>query len=440
MPVLVPASSGTHAPALRLEPEQAAVGRRDPDRAGAVGGRSPRRRARRRPRRRCRRSSRPACARVPRVAGHAPGLRLGEAADRELGKVVLPRITAPAARRRGRPSARRRSAGLVEGGGAERGDLARDVDVVLDRDRHAAAAAPRRPRARRVGRVGLGERRSASTTRRRSAAGRGARSARGRARPARARRPRPARISSAWRAMPANASSVAVHAAASLSRERPSERRRRAQPIRATDRRRASRPAIASRRPSFSKRITRQPSRAATAASSSSGLTDDRVADRAQHRQVGGRVRVGAGRRRGRSRARSAKLAHRLDLALAVHERPVELAGEQPVVVDLVAGADAAVHAEHAREQLDQLVAGGADDEGRRAPRPGGRAPPRASAGRSAAAPRPAPRAPSARSRARSTPASSSLTSASSFSVASSVEPRSRKRTRPRPSAPSGAG
>ena len=36
-----------------------------------------------------------------------------------------------------------------------------------------------------------------------------------------------------------------------------------------------------------------------------------------------------------------------------------------PSPVDLVAGADAAVHPEHVRQRLDDAVAGGADDEGR---------------------------------------------------------------------------
>jgi len=56
---------------------------------------------------------------------------------------------------------------------------------------------------------------------------------------------------------------------------------------------------------------------------------------------------------------------HRDYLALAVDERLLDPAGEDPIAVHLVAGADAALHAEDARECLDEPVAGGADDEGR---------------------------------------------------------------------------
>ena len=74
-----------HPSALRLEPEEPAERRRNPDRAAAVGRRGRRPRARRRPRRRCRRSIRRSSRRCPtglRVAPHALGL--GERQDREL--------------------------------------------------------------------------------------------------------------------------------------------------------------------------------------------------------------------------------------------------------------------------------------------------------------------------------------------------------------------
>ena len=59
-------------PRLRLEPEQAAARRRDPDRAGAVRGQRGRHDARPRPRPPSRRSSRPACARGPTGCGSRP--------------------------------------------------------------------------------------------------------------------------------------------------------------------------------------------------------------------------------------------------------------------------------------------------------------------------------------------------------------------------------
>ncbi len=181
-----------HAPALGLQPEQPAPGRRDADRARRRRSRARRRRGPRRPPPRCRRWSRRA------RAGRSHGLRvtpnvarLGERPQRQLGHVGL----ADDHRARLAQAAHDlgvRARGLAVGVGAERGHLAGDVDVVLDRDRHAqqrALAAPA-PRARR--RPGRLRAARARRTRRgrRSAAGRGARSARGTARRARARRPR----------------------------------------------------------------------------------------------------------------------------------------------------------------------------------------------------------------------------------------------------------
>ncbi len=93
------------------------------------------------------------------------------------------------------------------------------------------------------------------------------------------------------------------------------------------------------------------------------GVDDDRVADRAQHRQVGERVRVGVGGGEV-DVVLGGEGLHRLDLARAVDEGTVEAAGEVAVGVDLVAGADPALHAEHLGQRLDHAVAGGADDEG----------------------------------------------------------------------------
>ena len=121
------------------------------------------------------------------VNGHSPSS----------GIVVLPTTIAPAARSRRTTSESAGAAGERAGPAAR--DLAADVHLVLDRDRHAgqrsgprgsasAAPAPRRPR------------------RTRSAPGRSARSARATARPAPATPHRRGRAR-AWRARPANARS-----------------------------------------------------------------------------------------------------------------------------------------------------------------------------------------------------------------------------------------
>ena len=60
----------------------------------------------------------------------------------------------------------------------------------------------------------------------------------------------------------------------------------------------------------------------------------------------------------------AAKTAHRRDLALAVDERLDDPPGEPGRAVHLVLSADATLHAEHAREHHNEVVAGGADDEG----------------------------------------------------------------------------
>ena len=118
--------------------------------------------ARRRPRRRCRPTTRPGCAcattgcgcaRTPRplVNGHWPSSQ----------QLVLPTMTAPAARNR-RTTSASSVAGRMRPAAPERGRHACDVDVVLDRDRDAqqgSGLAGRTP-AVGLGRVGqrvLGE-------------------------------------------------------------------------------------------------------------------------------------------------------------------------------------------------------------------------------------------------------------------------------------------
>jgi hypothetical protein len=63
----------------------------------------------------------------------------------------------------------------------------------------------------------------------------------------------------------------------------------------------------------------------------------------------------------------SGEAAHRLDLALAVDERSLDVAGQGAVGGDLVARADTPLEPEHVRQQLDERVRGGADDERRAA-------------------------------------------------------------------------
>ena len=73
------------------------------------------------------------------------------------GTLVLPTITAPAARRR-RTTSASAVAGSPKAFDAARGHLARDVGVVLDRDRHAEQRAAIAAAAAPVGLGGLGER------------------------------------------------------------------------------------------------------------------------------------------------------------------------------------------------------------------------------------------------------------------------------------------
>ena len=178
-------------PRCGLEAEQPAAGGRDADRAGAVGAD---------------RGARPGPAATavalpplepPRVRCRSHGLRVTPYVGDSVkpvaissGTCVLPMITAPAARSRRTTS---ESAGCDRrvAVAAVAGDLARDVDVVLDRDRHAQQRARVSPAAAPVGLVGLDQRLLAEARRgTRSAAGPGARSGPGRARSARARRAR----------------------------------------------------------------------------------------------------------------------------------------------------------------------------------------------------------------------------------------------------------
>ena len=144
--------AGRHPAALRLDPDQAGPRRRNPDGTGAV-------RAERCGDHACRdRRGGPAgrTARgmtgLPRVARRAERGPLGERPDRHLRDVRLAehdRARGAQALddlrvRRHRPAVRR---------GSPRGDLAGDVDVVLDRDRHAEQ---RRSFARGQAPVGVG--------------------------------------------------------------------------------------------------------------------------------------------------------------------------------------------------------------------------------------------------------------------------------------------
>ena len=146
-----------HAAALGLEPEQPAPRRRDADRAGAVGAErgadqtgGDRRRA--------------AAAGAAGRALESHGLRVAPNVAVSVnghsvssGTFVLPITTAPASRRRRTTSASARAGppwALVPA----RGHLAGDVDVVLDRDRHAQQRALAAGRAARVGLVGFQQR------------------------------------------------------------------------------------------------------------------------------------------------------------------------------------------------------------------------------------------------------------------------------------------
>src|ERR687898_834299 len=88
------------------------------------------------------------------------------------------------------------------------------------------------------------------------------------------------------------------------------------------------------------------------------------VRHRAQHRQVRDRVRVGPGLIQVDAMPVGEPL-HRLDLPLAVDERPLDIARERPVRRHLVAGPDPALEAEHLGEQLDERTARRADYENR---------------------------------------------------------------------------
>ena len=168
------------APALGLDPEEPARRRRDADRAAAVGAQRARDHAGGDRRGAAAARAAGAALRVPRVAGRAPRLRLGEVRpQRQLGHVRL----ADHDGARGAQAAHDLAVGgggLADHTGAVRGQLAGDVHVVLDRDRHAeqrcglaarpGAPARRRPPPARARRARRGTR---------SRTGRGARCARG---------------------------------------------------------------------------------------------------------------------------------------------------------------------------------------------------------------------------------------------------------------------
>ena len=130
-----------HPIALRLDTEQTAPRRRDADRAGAVGAQRQRRQAG------GDRGTAAAAAAtrgergVPRVAGRAERQRFGERPDHQLRHGGL----AEDHRTGGAQSAHH--LGVVDRGGrharcCRRWSLPRDVDVVLDRDRHAEQRQP----------------------------------------------------------------------------------------------------------------------------------------------------------------------------------------------------------------------------------------------------------------------------------------------------------
>ena len=142
-----------HAATLRLEPEQPAPGGRNPDRAGAVGAE---RRADEAGRdRRGAPAARAAggALQIPRVARRAVGERLGERPQRQLRDVRLAdHDRSGLAQQAHHLGVGGR--GLVVGVCPVRGQLARHVDVVLHRDRHAeqrALAAGCAPRVRLTG-------------------------------------------------------------------------------------------------------------------------------------------------------------------------------------------------------------------------------------------------------------------------------------------------
>ena len=143
--------------ALRLDAEQTAEAGGDADRAEAVGAERGPHQAGGDGGTRTSRGAAGGVLEVPGVAGDAERRRLGERPQRQLGHVGLAEDHAPASRRRRTTSwsalAGRSAAPVPEGG-----DLAGDVGVVLDRDRHPQQRALSAGAPPRVGLVGFQQR------------------------------------------------------------------------------------------------------------------------------------------------------------------------------------------------------------------------------------------------------------------------------------------
>ena len=144
-----------HPPALGLQPEQAAVGRRKADRSSAVARQRGAHQAGGDRRRAAAARAAGAVLQLPRVARHPPRRGLGPGERAQLGHVRLADHDRPR-RARAAHDLRVRARGLAVGVRAERRHLAGDVEFVLDRDRHAQQRALAVPRAApSVGLVGF---------------------------------------------------------------------------------------------------------------------------------------------------------------------------------------------------------------------------------------------------------------------------------------------
>ena len=148
--VVAEVGTARHAAAARLQPDQAAARRRDPDRPAAVAAVGERNHPGRHGGRGAARGAARRALGVPGIARRAEAARLGHGQDPELGQVGLPddheaRLAQPA-----------HDEGVVardevaEGVRAQRVRHAGDRGGVLDRDRHAGE----RPRIARADRVG----------------------------------------------------------------------------------------------------------------------------------------------------------------------------------------------------------------------------------------------------------------------------------------------
>ena len=341
-----------HPAALRLQPHQPAEGSGDPDRAAAVGGRGgagepggdrPRAAAA---------GAAHRALRIPRVARLPPALGLGERQDRELREGGLRQDHGARGAQALDDLAVDRGGRVVVAARAEPGRGPLDVDVVLDRDRHPVQRRGVTGGAASVGGVRLGERPVGEHL--------------GEDVEARVEAFDPVEIEPdeltrgdlplADQLRLARGACVrellAVHGPILLRPSSAAPRERDAEPG-------ERQPAAEALEPHHPPALgVGDPGQLVV------GVDDHRDPDRAEHGQVGDRVGVRVGDPEV-DVVLVGELAHRLDLALAVHEGAAELAGEQAVLADLVAGPDAAVHVENPSEQLDELVARRRDDEGR---------------------------------------------------------------------------